>query len=153
MENQERQQGSFFRFEELRVYHKALDYYQWAKTQVKDFCELDYQTIGKPLLESAADIVINIAEGSARQKAQFVVFLKDAKTSLRECVVRTAMAHKGGVITDEQLNASSEYMEEMTRMLGAMINSLSPHTSKIRRNEQQETEFEDSVNPNPNFEY
>ena len=137
MEEQEKQQqqGSFFRFEDLRVYHKSLDYYQWLKDQVKNFEEFDFKTIGKPLLKAAANISTNIAEGSARHKSQFVIFLKDAKTALRECVVRTTMASKSHALNEEQTAFSNEQLAEMTKMLGAMIISLQRNGQRDSRSE------------------
>ncbi|MDR1726140.1 MAG: four helix bundle protein [Bacteroidales bacterium] len=133
MEEQEKQ-ISFFRFEDLRVYHKALDYFQWMKLQVKNFDDYDRKIIGKPLLKASASIALNIAEGSARHKSQFVIFLKDAKTALRECVVRTKMAQKEGLLNDEQMAFSNEQLEEMTKMLGAMVISLTRPATRDRGN-------------------
>ncbi|MDR0790679.1 MAG: four helix bundle protein [Bacteroidales bacterium] len=154
MEEQEnkQQQGSFFRFEDLRVYHKSLDYYQWLRNQVKDFGEFDFKVIGKPLLKAAANISINIAEGSARHKSQFVIFLKDAKTALRECVVWTAMAGKDGLLSEEQLAASNEQLAEMTKMLGAMVISLQRNGQRENRSEYQQ-EQSTSTDLDSGFEY
>jgi four helix bundle protein len=154
MEEQEKQQqqGSFFRFDDLRVYHKSLDYFQWAKDQVKDFGAFDFKAIGKPLLKAAANISVNIAEGSARHKSQFVIFLKDAKTALRECVVRTTMATRDGLLSEEQMAASSEQLAEMTKMLGAMILSLQRNGQRDSRSEYPQ-EQSVSTDIDSSFEY
>ncbi|MEA4968451.1 MAG: four helix bundle protein, partial [Bacteroidaceae bacterium] len=79
MENQNRP-VSFFRFEDLRVYHKSLDYFNWIIEQVKSNNPYEHKLILEPLANAAIKISVNIAEGSSRHKLQFVNFLKDAKT-------------------------------------------------------------------------
>ncbi|MDR1847510.1 MAG: four helix bundle protein [Bacteroidales bacterium] len=153
MEEQEKQQGNFFRFEDLRIYHKSLDYYQWLKEQVKGFNDFDFKAIGKPLLKSAANISINIAEGSARHKTQFIIFLKDAKTALRECVVRSTMAYREGLLNEQQMATSDEHLEEMTKMLGAMIISLQRNSGQRERNADYQSEQPSSSDLDSGFEY
>jgi four helix bundle protein len=67
---------------------------------------------------------LHIAEGSARNKAQFIHYLKMAKSSVRECVVHSAMASKQGFFTGSDLEESRNQLMEMTKMLGALIGSL-----------------------------
>ena len=62
---EEQKPTSFFRFEDLRVYHKSLDYYNWLMEQVRQANELDRKTILLPLLDTAAKI--------ATQPSQLVV--------------------------------------------------------------------------------
>ncbi|NTW23704.1 MAG: four helix bundle protein, partial [Lentimicrobium sp.] len=45
---------------------------------------------------SAQAIALNISEGSARNKSQFIYYLKMAKSAVRECVVFTSLATKLG---------------------------------------------------------
>ncbi len=115
---------SFFRFEDLRVYDKALDYFGWVAKQAEGVNEFDRKVILEPLAVAAAAVAQNIAEGSARHKPQFIQFLKDAKSAIRDCVVLTTLAHKNGVFTQEQFEQSHETLVEMTKMVGAMIVSL-----------------------------
>ncbi|HIW88157.1 MAG TPA: four helix bundle protein [Candidatus Onthomorpha intestinigallinarum] len=115
---------SFFRFEDLRIYHKSLDYFNWIVQQSGSVSERDFNLVIKPLADAAAGVSKSIAEGSARHKAQFVQFLKNAKSSVRSCVVYSTLALKCGAFTQEQYDKSNETLVEMTKMIGAMIVSL-----------------------------
>ena len=115
---------SFFRFEDLRVYHKALDYIAWVNECAARFYEKDKGLISTKFSHSAQSIGLNIAEGSARNKSQFIYYLKMGKSSLRDCVVYTAMARQLNYINDEEEEYSRSQLMEMTKMLGALIGSL-----------------------------
>jgi four helix bundle protein len=47
-----------------------------------------------------------------------------AKSSVRECVVHSAMAYKQGFFANSDLDESRNQLMEMTKMLGALIGSL-----------------------------
>ncbi|MBP1630765.1 MAG: four helix bundle protein [Bacteroidetes bacterium] len=147
MENQTKP-VSFFRFEDLRVYHKSLDYFNWIAEQTKSANNYELKVVVKPLMNASLKISLNIAEGSSRHKVQFVAFLKDAKTAVRECVVIATLANKIGVFSDEQFNQSNDTLVEMTKMIGAMIVSLQRNTMRDENevkpdfNSSTEIEFE-----------
>ena len=116
---------TFFRFEDLRVYHKALEYVTWVFT-VTD--ELNDDTFKRSFFErfltSAQNISLNIAEGSSRNKSQFVYYLKMAKSAVRECVVLSTIAKSQSYISNEGYDDSKNHLMEMTKMIGALIGSL-----------------------------
>jgi four helix bundle protein len=115
---------TFFRFEDLRIYHKALDYAAWvhhACAAVPDACK---DNIGIKFNESARAISLHIAEGSARNKSQFIYYLKMAKSSVRESLVLTSAMKKYGYLTERQDTESRNYLMELTKMIGALISSL-----------------------------
>ncbi|MBO7276909.1 MAG: four helix bundle protein [Bacteroidales bacterium] len=148
--------NSFFRFEDLRVYHKSLDYVNWLLNQNCQLNGMDADLVYKPLVHSANEVSLNIAEGSSRHKTQLIQFLKDAKAAIRECVVYTAIAYKKGIFTQEQNDASVEVLMEMTKMLGAMIASLQKSVSNrtVKQEEVQKPEAEDEfMSENFSFEY
>ena len=115
---------TFFRFEDLRIYHKALDYASWVHKATIDFPDSMHDNIGVRFNESARAIALNIAEGSARNKSQFIYYLKMAKSSVRESLVLTSSVKKVGYLTDTQENESRNFLMEMTKMIGALISSL-----------------------------
>jgi small subunit ribosomal protein S6 len=51
--------------------------------------------------KSAEAIALNIAEGSSRNKSQFVYYLKMAKSAVRECVVFTAICKYQDYLTEK----------------------------------------------------
>ncbi len=135
---EEQRVSSFFRFEDLRVYHKSLEYYNWLMNQVDTANDFAKRVLLMPMLDSAAKISLNIAEGTSYHKSQFVNYLKFAKTAVRECVVFTTLAEQNGLFTEEQVTTSKTTLIEMTKMLGAMVVSLQkPHN---RKNSEDSTE-------------
>ena len=116
--------GTFFRFEDLRIYHKSLDYINWLQDITALFPGDDKIQFSIRFNDVARNIALYIAEGSARNKTQFVYYLKMAKSSIRQCVVYTMLAHQSNLLTDESEQESRTQLMEMTKMLGALISSL-----------------------------
>ena len=115
---------SFFRFEDLRIYAKALDYIHWVHSTINSVPEIYRNTIAESFVKSAQAIALNIAEGSARNKAQFVYYLKMAKSAVRECVVYTEIAANEGVVNSEEKETSRSQLMELTKMIGSLVASL-----------------------------
>ena len=132
MDNDATKNGTFFRFEDLRVYHKALDYVDWVFNATRTFPEDNTRELTNRFIHSAHAIAFYIAEGSARNKSQFVHYLKMAKTAVRECVVLTTLAEKQNLLTDIMIDESRNELMEMTKMIGALIGSLQKAAGKVR---------------------
>jgi four helix bundle protein len=125
MENGQEKPTTFFRFEDLRIYHKSLEYISWGYDMAKNAGTDSYmKTFFDRFLTSAQAISLNIAEGSSRNKSQFVYYLKMAKSSVRECVVLTTLALNRNIITPKHYDESKNQLMEMTKMIGALIGSL-----------------------------
>ncbi len=116
---------SFFRFEDLRIYAKAMDYIVWLYQQLPvGELTANQKFVQKSFLKSAQDIALNTAEGSSRNRTQFLYYLKMAKSSVRECVVHTEIAARTGIITEEAKEHSRTELMELTKMIGSLIASL-----------------------------
>jgi len=115
---------SFFRFEDLRVYQKALDYYTWVQVNTEMFPHAENNPLVKSFILDALEIATKISEGSSRNKSHFVNCLKEAKTSIRRCVVYTTVSFKSGYFTEEEYDNSRNHLMELTKMIGALIGSL-----------------------------
>lgn len=124
MEAEHERTISFFRFEDLRVYHKALDYIVWINERTIKFFEQDHGILSTRFSQAAQNIGLNIAEGSARNKSQFIYYLKMGKSALRDCVVYSTLARQLGYFDDDEEEYSRSQLMEMTKMLGALIGSL-----------------------------
>ena len=151
MDKENSNNGTFFRFEDLRVYHKALDYIDWVYNTTKLFPE-NASILAERFINSAQAIAFYIAEGSARNKSQFVYYLKMAKSSVRECVVITTLGEKQGLLTDVLIDESRNELMEMTKMLGALIGSLQKPGGKGRsrgngKGDDFESEFDNDFEP------
>jgi four helix bundle protein len=121
----EKPSTTFFRFEDLRIYHKSLEYIDWVYQVAKNSKNEHYLNFFfERFLTSAQGIALNIAEGSSRNKSQFVYYLKMAKSSVRECVVLSTVGKTKSFITNEEFDHSKNYLMEMTKMIGALIGSL-----------------------------
>jgi four helix bundle protein len=125
MENEHDRPMTFFRFEDLRIYHKSLDYVNWVYSMTKLAKDESFsKSFFERFLGSAHSIALNIAEGSSRNKSQFVYYLKMAKSSVRECVVLSTVGQSRNFITKEAFDESKQQLMEMTKMIGALIGSL-----------------------------
>ena len=115
---------TFFRIDDLRIYHKSLDYNNWLLDVSLLFTDNDKTQLIQRFNHSARNITLYIAEGSARNKSQFIYYLKMAKSAIRECLVYTSLAHNANQLTDEYEDYSRNQLMEMTKMIGALISSL-----------------------------
>ncbi|MBI5219150.1 MAG: four helix bundle protein [Bacteroidia bacterium] len=112
---------SIFRFEELRVYQKALDYVDWVYSTTKSFSNDD---LSGPFRRASQEIALNIAEGSGENKSQFITNLRMAKAALRECVVYTSVAKRQFLISETVEEESRGKLIELSKMLSGFITSL-----------------------------
>jgi len=125
MENEHERPTTFFRFEDLRIYHKSLEYVDWVYKMTRVANTDPYvKLFFERYFISANGISLNIAEGSSRNKSQFVYYLKMAKSSVRECVVLSTIAKSQNFITASAYDDSKNHLMEMTKMIGALIGSL-----------------------------
>ncbi|RLD80413.1 MAG: hypothetical protein DRJ15_07080 [Bacteroidetes bacterium] len=130
MENGNDRNTTFFRFEDLRIYHKALNYTKWVNEVSREIAETENSGLLDRFNTSSHNIVLNIAEGSARNKSQFIYYLKMAKSAVRECLVFTSILHKLELFSDEEEDESRNQLMEMTKMIGALISSLQRSVNK-----------------------
>lgn len=130
--NEQENNVSFFRFEDLRIYAKALDYINWVLSVTPKFPE---NTLVQNFEKSAQNIALNIAEGSARNKTQFVYYLKMSKSSVRECVVYTEIASRLLIMNEEEKEYSRNQLMELTKMIGSLVASLQRSVSPSREEE------------------
>jgi four helix bundle protein len=139
MENEQEKPATFFRFEDLRIYHKALEYISWAYSVSKNSKDDPYvRFFFERFISSANGIALNIAEGSSRNKSQFVYYLKMAKSSVRECVVLSTVALDRSWFSKEVYEDSKNHLMEMTKMIGALIGSLQRSTRPGEHSEDEE---------------
>ncbi|PLW92283.1 MAG: four helix bundle protein [Marinilabiliales bacterium] len=142
MENIEKKYN-FFRFEDLRIYRKALDYSKWVSDQTNTFEEaIPGNHFRQNFVKASLEIAMNIAEGSGRNKSQFIYYLKMAKSSIRECVVLTTVALDHGFFSQETHDESREFLIEISKMVGALISSL----QRNRRNDSHDESDDDNDN-------
>ena len=125
MNIQENQKAApFFKFENLRIYHKSLMFSQ-AALAILDTVKTDSdKMVAQQLFEAASMITNNIIEGSSANKNGFIGYLQQAKGNIRTCVTYTALLFNRNVIDEEQSNDIRNELIELTKMAGALIVSL-----------------------------
>jgi four helix bundle protein len=126
---------SFFRFEDLRIYAKAIDYIKWVHNVSSFFSNGKSKSLEDNFLRSAYTIALHIAEGSARNKTQFIYYLKMAKSAVRECVVFTELARESGHFSDEDREYSRTQLMELTKMIGSLVASLQRSVPNLKEDD------------------
>ena len=134
---------SFFRFEDLRIYAKAMDYITWLYSEIEMMTDGSaVKVLKESFLKSAQNIALNTAEGSSRSKTQFLYYLKMAKSSVRECVVYTEIMSRKQLMGEEAVTHSRNQLMELTKMIGSLIASLQRSAGGLGREDKEEDPFE-----------
>ena len=126
---------SFFRFEDLRIYAKSIEYINWIQNATNTFPEVAQQNLSSQFFKSASAIALNIAEGSARNKTQFIYYLKMAKSAVRECLVFTTISTQMEYFNAESNEYSRTQLMELTKMIGSLIASLQKSITAVKEEE------------------
>lgn len=139
---------SFFRFEDLRIYAKAMDYITWLYNVISTLPDDSaIRTLKESFLKSAQNIALNTAEGSSRSKTQFLYYLKMSKSSVRECVVFTEIMTRKQLFGEEETTHSRNQLMELTKMIGSLIASLQRGVGTSSRDDRDE----DLLDPMPDI--
>ena len=91
-----------FNFEDLKVYHKALDFIDHAYSLTAHFLKSELYGIISQFNRTAISIALNTSEGSGNTDAQFHKYLQEADDSLKECVRCSTVALRRGYISSEE---------------------------------------------------
>lgn len=115
-----------FKFENLQVWHKALDLSDEINVLAKDNFPKDELFILTSQIKRAADsVVLNIAEGCTGQtNAVFKNFLGYALRSAIEVVACLFIAKRRKMIKEEDFQHLYDEYQSLTKMLTALRNSL-----------------------------
>ena len=115
---------TFFRFEDLRVYSKAIGFVSLL-TETSSLATNEIENhYYKRFLEEATLLAFNIAEGSSKNKPSFIAQLKSAKTNIRKCVVFCAIGRQNNFLSEDREDMIRTQLMELTKMIGALIISL-----------------------------
>ena len=114
-----------FKFENLKVWQKALDFDDEINKLVKTFPKDEVYVLSSQMKRAADSVVLNIAEGSTGQSnPEFNKFLGYALRSAIEVVACLHIAKKRGFINDNIFTDFYSKAEEITKMTQALRNSL-----------------------------
>lgn len=117
---------TFFKFENLRLYFKAIDFADAILALAYNYNGNNAATqhFFNKFVDEALNLVSSITDGSAGNKTQFVNDLQGTKRSIRNCVVFNTLALKREFIDEAQEADIRNELMELTKMVGALITSL-----------------------------
>jgi len=124
MEKKKEHTNVKFRFEDLKIYQKALDFVDEVYAVTKRFPKEERYQLTSQFQRSAVSIALNIAEGRGDSNPQFNRFLQIAKGSINECVVCSSIALRQGYIDKEKEYVLRKQLEELAKMLSGLTTYL-----------------------------
>jgi len=113
-----------FAFEKLHVYQKSVDFADQICTKTEEFSR-GYGFLVDQLNRASLSIAANIAEGNGRfTKPDRRNFFGIARGSVQECVPLLELAFRRKLLTSQDHETLKSHLEEISRMLSGLINSL-----------------------------
>jgi len=106
-----------FKFEDLKVYQKALDYVDEVYALTKKFPKDERYGLTSQFKRAAVSISLNIAEGAGDTNAQFNRYLQIAWDSAKECVVCSTIARRQKIITEKEDIDMRVKLAELSKMI------------------------------------
>lgn len=113
-----------FKFEELKMYQKAIDFAEFVDEQIKSFPKEETYRLASQFIRAADSIALNIAEGSSSSKPNFNRYLQMAWDSAHECVVCSTKAYRRGLLSKETNEKNRELVTELSKMITSYKNYL-----------------------------
>ena len=113
-----------FKFEELIVYQKALDFIDLVYLTTKKFPSEEQYRLTSQFIRAANSIALNIADGSGGTKPEFKNFLRISRRSTRECLVCTTIAKRQNFISENTERDFRIKLVEISKMLNGLIKSI-----------------------------
>ena len=113
-----------FRFEDLKVYQKALDFVDFTYSLTSAFPKQEIYGLTSQFRRAAVSIALNTSEGSGDTDAQFNKYLQMADDSLRECVTCSTIAFRRGYISAEENRKVRLLLLEIFKMIKSLQNYL-----------------------------
>ena len=106
-----------FKFEDLKVYNKALDFVDLVYKISDTFPKTERYALSSQFTRAAVSISLNIAEGSSDIDKQFKRYLQIALDSVYECVVCSTISKRQNYISEEIDNQIREKLVELSKMI------------------------------------
>ena len=122
---------NFFKFENLRIYYKAIDFADAILVLATNYQGNNQATnyFFTKFIDEAFCIAASITDGSAGSKTQFVNELQNTKKAIRNCLIYNTIALKRELIDETQGADIRNELMELTKMVGALIVSLQKQDS------------------------
>jgi four helix bundle protein len=115
-----------FRFEDLKVWHKAMDLSNKIDILSKKFPKTELYSLCSQIKRAADSVVLNIAEGSTGQSVpEFKRFLDIALRSAIEVVACLFLARKRDYINESEFKELYDEYELLCKMITKLRESMS----------------------------
>ena len=116
-----------YSYRDLRVWRRSMDLCRIIYEHSSRFPADERYGLVTQMRRAAVSIPSNIAEGQGRlTDKEFRQFLEIARGSLRELETQTLLARDLGYINDAFASRARSVMDEVSRMLNALITKLAP---------------------------
>ncbi|HUH29669.1 four helix bundle protein [Gelidibacter sp.] len=109
-----------FKFEDLQVYQKAMDFGEVIDVIVKKFPAYELYALSSQFRRAADSIALNIAEGYPGSDAQFVKYINYAIYSANECVSCSTKARRRLYINFDEDEENRNLISEWTKMMSSL---------------------------------
>ncbi len=120
-------------YKDLTVWKKSIEFVKKIYKTTTHFPESEKFGLVSQMRRSAISIPSNIAEGALRSsKRDFYKFLRIAKGSLAELETQLIISHKLDFIGDDEFNALSDELKEISKMLAGLAKSLRVSTNNSK---------------------
>ncbi len=113
-----------FKFEDLNVYQKAMDFGELINMLVMKFPQHELYALSSQFRRAADSIALNVAEGYPGSDLQFVKHINYAIYSSNECVSCSTKAKRRDYISVEEDEENRKYLSELTKMLSSLRNKI-----------------------------
>ncbi len=114
-----------FGFEKLDVYNKAVGFVNKIYTLTQDFPKKEIFGLTSQLRRAAVSISLNISEGSARSKKDFLRFIDISRGSIFECVTILQIALRQKYLDSKEFSDLEDELIDLSKMLSGLKRSLS----------------------------
>ncbi len=114
-----------FKFENLTVYVKAMEFGEMVNTLTKKFPKEERFELSSQFKRAADSIALNIAEGSSGTDPQFYNYLGNAWHSAHECVSCSSKARLRKYITFVEDEENRRILTELSKMITTLRNRIS----------------------------
>ncbi|WP_338410181.1 four helix bundle protein [uncultured Flavobacterium sp.] len=114
-----------FKFEDLLVYQKAMQFGEITNSQVKKFPKEERFEFTSQFKRASDSIALNIAEGSGGTDKQFHNYLGNAWHSAHECLSCSSKAFSRNYISKDENELNREFLAELTKMISSLRNIIS----------------------------
>ena len=113
-----------FKFEDLKVYQKAMDFGELINTLVMRFPNQELYALSSQFRRAADSIALNISEGYPGSDLQFIKHINYAIYSSNECVSCSTKAKRRNYISIEEDEENRKCLSELTKMLSSLRNKI-----------------------------